>query len=246
MTTNASDQKPTAAVLIPAQGAERLVVHQHSDLLHWWVVWAYGLLCALITRLGGDAVTLPGQTKPVYIFPGAWLGISFVALVLFVLVFTNARARGVKSLVLFLVLAVIGLIVQVFHGWNELLAFFPLLLVHMNLAFYLLFSGVLLLAWLFVVFGTDHSVYWEFGPGSIAKKYWFTDAAESYTSPHVETSRQSDDIFVHRLLGLWFLGFGTGDIEVRFSTPGGGQRVYALKNVWRAAYVEREINKLVA
>ncbi len=48
------------------------------------------------------------------------------------------------------------------------------------------------------------------------------------------------------VLGLWFLGFGTGDIEVRFSTPGGGTRVYALKNVWRAAYVEKEINRLVS
>jgi hypothetical protein len=94
--------------------------------------------------------------------------------------------------------------------------------------------------------GTDRSVYWEFGPNSIAKKYWFTDAAESYTSPQVETSRQSDDIFVHRLLGLWFLGFGTGDIEVRFSTAGSGQKVYFLKNVWRAGHVEKEINRLVA
>lgn len=246
MATNASEQKPAAAAPIPAPGVERLIVYQHSDLLYWWVVWAYGLFCALLTRLAGVPVTLPGQTRAVYIYPGAWLGISFVALVLFVLVFTNARARGVKSLVLFLVFAVIGLLVQVYHGWNELLSYVPLLLVHMNLAFYLLFSGALLIAWLFTVFGTDHSVYWEFGPGSIAKKYWFTDAAESFTSPHVETSRQSDDIFVHRLLGLWFLGFGTGDIEVRFSTPGGGTRVYALKNVWRAAYVEKEINRLVA
>jgi hypothetical protein len=166
--------------------------------------------------------------------------------VLFVLVFTNARARGIKSLVLFLVLAVFGLTVQIFHGWNELLSFFPLLLVHMNLAFYLLFSGLLLAAWLFVVLGTDHSARWEFGPNSISKKYWFTDAAESYTSPQVETSRQSDDIFVHRLLGLWFLGFGTGDIEIRFSTAGSGQKVFFLRNVWRAAHVEKEINRLVA
>ena len=243
MAANVTDQKP--APLMPGTSG-RLVVYQHSDLLYWWVVWAYGFLCALITRLAGDAITLSGQTKPIYIYSGAWLGISFVGLVLFVLVFTNARARGVKSLVLFLVLAVGGLLVQIFQGWNEVLTIFPLLLVHMNLAFYLLFSGVLLAAWLIVVLGTDRSVYWEFGPNSIAKKYWFTDAAESYTSPQVETSRQSDDIFVHRLLGLWFLGFGTGDIEIRFSTAGSGQKVFALKNVWRAAHVEREINRLVA
>jgi hypothetical protein len=221
-------------------------VYQHSDLLYWWVVWAYGFLCALLTGLKGVPVAVVPQHKAVLVYPGAWMGISFVALMLFVLVFTNARARGVKSLVLFLVLTVIGLVTQMTVGWNEILQYFPLLLVHMNLAFYLLFSTILFVAWAFVILGTDHSSYWEFAPNSIAKKYWFTDAAESYTSPQVETSRQSDDIFVHRLLGLWFLGFGTGDIEIRFSTAGSGQKVFFLKNVWRAGHVEKEINRLVA
>jgi len=243
MSAAVSEPKTTPARV---NGSERLVVYQHSDLLYWWVVWAYGLLCALLTALRGVPVTLAEGHKAVLIYPGAWMGISFVMLVLFVLVFTNARARGVKSLVLFLVLTVIGLLVQLTVGWNEVLQYFPLLLVHMNLAFYLLFSGVLLAAWVFVIFGTDHSVRWEFGPNSIAKKYWFTEAAESYTSPQVETSRQSDDIFVHRLLGLWFLGFGTGDIEIRFATAGSGQKVFFLKNVWRAGHVEKEINRLVA
>jgi hypothetical protein len=243
MTVAASPPKPSTA---REPDAGTLIVHQHSDLLYWWVVWAYGLFCALLTYLRGTYVTLATAHKPVLIYPGAWLGISFVFLMLFVLVFTNARARGVKSLVLFLILVVAGLIVQLTAGWTEILQFFPLLLVHMNLAFYLLLSSVLLAAWLFVVLGTDHSVFWEFGPNSIAKKYRFTGAAESYTSPQVETSRQSDDIFVHRLLGLWFLGFGTGDIEIRFSTAGSGQKVIFLKNVWRAAHVEKEINRLVA
>jgi hypothetical protein len=210
------------------------------------VDWAYGYICAVLTWLRGKPLVLSPDGRPELFYPDAWLGISFVMLVLFVLVFTNARARGVKSLVLFLVLAVVGLLVQLTWGWNEILGFFPLLLVHMNLAFYLLFSTVLLAAWVFVIQGTDHSTYWEFGPNSISQKYWFTEGGKSFTSPQVQTSRQSDDIFVHRLLGLWFLGFGTGDIEIRFSTAGGGQEVFFLKNVWRAAYVEREINRLVA
>ncbi len=243
MTAAVGEQRGPAA---RSDTGERLRVYQHSDLLYWWVVWAYGYLCALLTWTRGKPVVIAEDGRPVLMYPGAWLGISFVFLVLFVLVFTNARARGVKSLVLFLVIAVVGLTVQLAHGWNELLSYFPLLLVSMNLAFYLLFSTLLLLAWLFVVMGTDHSSYWEFAPGSIAKKYWFTDAAESYTSPQVETSRQSDDIFVHRLLGLWFLGFGTGDIEIRFLASGGGQKVFFLKNVWRAGHVEKLINRLVA
>jgi hypothetical protein len=243
MSASVNEQKLAPA---PLKDTERLVVYQHSDLFYWWVVWAYGLVCAALTWLRGTPVALAQGHKAVLIYPGAWMGISFVMLILFVLVFTNARARGVKSLVLFLVLIVIGLVIQLTAGWTEILQVFPLLLVHMNLAFYLLFSGVLLAAWLFVIFGTDHAVRWEFGPNSIAKKYWFTDAAESYTSPQVETSRQSDDIFVHRLLGLWFIGAGTGDIEIRFSTSGSGQKVFFLKNVWRAGHVEKEINRLVA
>jgi hypothetical protein len=240
---NGNEQKAAP----PAQGRdERIIVYQHSDLLYWWVVWAYGFFCAFLTWVQGKPVALSDDGRQVLVHPSAWVGISFVMLVLFVLVFTNARARGVKSLVLFLVLTVCGLLIQLIWGWDEVLRFFPLLLVHMNLAFYLLFSSILLFAWAFIILGTDHSTYWEFAPGSIAKKYRFTNAAESFSSPLVETSRQSDDIFVHRLLGLWFLGIGTGDIEVRFSTAGGGQRLYVLKNVWRAAHVENEINRLVA
>jgi hypothetical protein len=239
---NDSAQKPAPA----ASDSERLFVYQHSDLLYWWVVWGYGYVCALLTWLRGKPVALAADGRSVLVHPSAWVGISFVVLVLFVLVFTNARARGVKSLVLFLVLAVLGLLIELAWGWDEILRYIPLLLVHMNLAFYVLFSSILLVAWVFIILGTDHASYWEFTPGSIAKKYWFTNAAESFSSPLVETSRQSDDIFIHRLLGLWFLGFGTGDIEVRFNTAGGGQRMFLLKNVWRAAHVEREINRLVA
>ena len=110
-------------------------------------------------------VTLAEGHKAVLIYPGAWLGISFVMLVLFVLVFTNARARGREIARAVPAAGGDRPRVQMTVGWNEILQYFPLLLVHMNLAFYLLFSGVLLAAWLFVVFGADRSVYWEFGPG---------------------------------------------------------------------------------
>ena len=113
--TNNTEQKP-APPCRPGPG-ERIEVYQHSDLLYWWVVWAYGFFCALLTWLRGTPVMLSARGhKPVLFYPGAWLGISFVMLVLFVLVFTNARARGVKSLVLFLVLAVVGLMVQMTVG----------------------------------------------------------------------------------------------------------------------------------
>jgi hypothetical protein len=243
MATAATAQQPATAA--PARAAERLRVYQHSDLLYWWVAWAYGLICAFLTWLQGRPVAITPGGKTVLVHPSAWVGISFVALVLFVLVFTHVRLRGVRSLVLFLVLVVLGLVVQSLYGWNEVLGYFPLLLVHMNLAFYVLFSLVLLGAWLFAIQVADRFTYWEFGPGTIARRQKFSEGGETFATPHVQTARHSDDIFVHRVLGLWFVGFGTGDLDVQFSIPG-GQRTFVLKNVWQVGKIEREINRLVS
>jgi hypothetical protein len=233
-----------AGAAAAALGRERMKVYQHSDLFYWWAVWSYGYFCALLTYAQGQPVLLSADGRRVLFHPSAWVGISFVALVTFVLIFTNVRARGVKSLVLFLVMLVIGFAVELWYGWDDVLKYFPLLLVYMNLAFYVFFSTVLLAAWIFAVFVSDRFVYWEFAPGRIAKRQRFTEGGESFTTPFVQTARKSDDIFVHRLLGLWFLGFGTGDLDVEFSTPN-GQRSYTLKNVWRVGAVERAINGLV-
>jgi hypothetical protein len=221
----------------------RIRVYQHTDLLYWWVVWAYGFFCALLTSIHGVSVALNGTSR-ILIHPRAWVGISFVLLVLFVLVFTHVRARGIKSLVLFLVIVTLGFFIEQIYGLDEMFKLFPVLLIHMNLSFYLTFSTLLLLTWLITTFGTDRLTYWHFAPREVGKKIRLTEGGEKFFAQAVQTARQSDDIFVHRLLGLWFLGFGTGDLDISFSTPG-GEKHYALKNVWRVAHVENEINRLV-
>jgi hypothetical protein len=220
----------------------RIRVYQHSDLLYWWAVWAYGYFCALVTALGGVRIQLKEASLLVY--PRAWLGFSFVVLVLFVLVFTHVRARGIKSLVLFLVVISTGFFIEKVYGLDELLKLFPALLIHMNLSFYLTFSTLLLLIWLITTFGTDRLTYWHFAPREVGKKIRLTEGGEKFFVQEVRTARHSDDIFVHRLLGLWFLGFGTGDLDISFTTPG-GEKHYELKNVWRIGHVAEEINRLV-
>ena len=76
-----------------------LRIYQHSNLLYWWPIWAYGYLCAVLTYVQGIGVReLAATTDKVVLFhPSPWLGISFIALILFVAVFTNVRARGVYS-----------------------------------------------------------------------------------------------------------------------------------------------------
>ena len=66
-------------------------------------MWAYGYFCALLIYLRGQPVVLSDDGRKVLFHPSAWRGISFTVRVLFVLIFTNARARGVKSLVVFAV-----------------------------------------------------------------------------------------------------------------------------------------------
>ena len=81
------------------------------------------------------------------------------------------------------------------------------------------------------IFGFDRLTYWYFSPGEIGKRVVIGEGSETFVAQNVQLERHAFDPFVHRILGLWLIGFGTGDLEVRFSTPG-GERYYALKNVW--------------
>jgi hypothetical protein len=84
-----------------------LRVYQHSNLAYWWVVWVYGFLCAGVTYAQGIgirelATRSEGVDKVILFHPSPWLGLSFIGLILFVIIFTNVRARGVYSIVLLL------------------------------------------------------------------------------------------------------------------------------------------------
>jgi hypothetical protein len=222
---------------------KRIKVYQHSDLLYWWAVWFYGLICAGITWIQGTKIRL-GDGPEIFVHPSAWVGISFICLVIFVLVFTSARARGMKSMVLLLIVALVAGILEQTTGLRLVSGWFALLKVHMNLAFYLFFSLTLLVFWIVAIFGFDRLTYWYFAPSEVGKKVVMSEGSENFVGSQVRITRHSDDLFVHRILGLWFLGFGTGDLDVCIIT-GGSEKRYELKNVWRIGYVEDRINRLV-
>ncbi len=75
---------------------EVLRVYQHSNFFYWWVIWAYGFFCALLTYFNGRTVNLFAD-KQLYVHSSAWVGISFVALLLIVIFFTNYRVKGANS-----------------------------------------------------------------------------------------------------------------------------------------------------
>src|SRR6478609_9513421 len=90
-------------------------VYPHSPILYWWVVWVYGFFCALL------------------IYAGAWLGISFTLLLLFVALATTVKARGIAAILLILLLIGAAAGTQFIMNIDGLFKTPPAILVHMNL-----------------------------------------------------------------------------------------------------------------
>lgn len=216
-----------------------LRLYQHSNLIYWWVVWAYGFLCAGITYVWGEGVrheAFAGKTIKFHSSP--LLGITFVALVLFVAIFTNVRARGIYSFVLIMVVAGLAWGATHLPGFGMALDWAALLRIHLNLAFYLTFSTLLMLLWLFVIVVLDHFTWWRFSPGQVVEEHRIGQATgHAYNTEGMVVRRLPDDFFRHRLLGL-----GTGDFTVKPPY----EDSFEIHNVWKANRKQRHIERMVA
>lgn len=188
-------------------------IYQHSNLLYWWPIWTWGYVCAAWTYLEGIGVPqLAAAEKKVVLFhPSPWIGISFIAVILFVAVFTNVRLRGVHSFVLILVVGGLYWLVAHIPGIEHALGWLALLRVHLNLAFYLTFSTLLLAIWLIIVGVADHFTWWRFSPSQVTEEHFMGLATgHTYNSEGMAVRRLPNDFFRHILLG-----WGTGDFMVR-------------------------------
>jgi hypothetical protein len=221
---------------------QSLRVYQHSNFFYWWAVWAYGFVCALLTYFAGHKVELAENVKEVYVAEYAWVGISFVAVLLVVAFFTNYRLKGSASFIAILIIAVASLLMYIFHWWEIVFRILPALLIYMNLAFYISVSTVLLGLWLLATYVLDHLTYWEFTPGQITRHQLLGEGAESYDAHGVHIDRFADDILINKILGLRWLGFGTADLKV--VTAGAVPKTFTIENVWRANLRDEQIREL--
>ena len=113
-------------------------------------VWAVpaGLIGSRLYHVITDWKTYFGEGgKPLFMHPSPWVGLSFTVLLLVVIVATSVRARGINALLLILLMAGAGAATYLVMKTPGLWAEPPALLLHMNLAFYLLISSVLFLVW---------------------------------------------------------------------------------------------------
>jgi hypothetical protein len=129
--------------------------------------------------------------------------------------------------------ALIGLIVHISIGWAVVFDQLTLIKVHMNLAYYVVFFVVSFVIWFYIAFIHVRLTYGVVNPGEIGWHTPLTGQIETYRPLNFQVGKRSDDLVVHKILGLGFLGLGTGDIDVKFDVPGGGSQHHVFKNVWR-------------
>jgi hypothetical protein len=223
-------------------------IYAHSPIIYWWVIWAYGFVCAILTYAQGDKVAI-GGAKAVLIHPSPWLGISFAALLLFVIVSTSVRARGMGAFMLILLVAAAAGGTYAAVNSKQLFEAPPTLLIYLNLAFYIIVSSVLLCVWLVIVFITDRMSYWRFRGSHIERVRRLAGAMgrvpESYSVLHARITSHRDDLLNQRILGLGLIGLGTSDVDVKVSIPGGGNEHLRMENVWRATRNLRKVQEVM-
>ncbi len=223
-------------------------VYPHSPILYWWIVWFYGFFCALLTYAQGETFTIGGG-KPLLIYPGAWLGISFTLLLLFVALATTVKARGIGAILLILLLIGAAAGTQFIMSIDGLFKTPPAILVHMNLAFYMMVSSALFVVWFVIVFVADRLSFWRFRGSQIERVQRFASivgrAPESYSVMHVRLTRYSDDLLAHKILGLGIFGLGTSDIDGKIAIFGGGNEHFRIEHVWHASRSLRDIQAMM-
>jgi hypothetical protein len=223
---------------------ESLRVYAHSNFFYWWIVWAYGFVCALLTYFDGRTMEFVAG-KHLFVHSHAWVGVSFVAVMLIVTFQTNYRLKGAASFIAILVLALAAFILYNLGWWEVIVRIFPTLLIYMNLAFYLTISTVLMALWLLATFVLDSLTYWEFTPGQVTRRQLWGEGAESYDAHGLHIDRVADDILINKVLGLRFLGYGTADLKFTTAAAGGVRDRFTIENVWRANFRDEQIRELV-
>jgi hypothetical protein len=239
----------TTAAATPAQPAESaqtlrgLRIYEYSDLVYWWAIWFAALVCILLTVAGGESILIGDKALKIHTSP--WVGICFLLVMFSTLIFTQLRARGLYAIILLMGAAIIGLVVHITIGWTLIFDQFTLIKVHMNLAFYVFVFAVSFAIWFYTAIVHARLTYGLIRPGEVGWYSPLTGQFETFRPLNLQVVKRSDDIIVHKILGLGFLGLGTGDIDVKFSVPGGGSQHHVFRNVWRPTTKIERLEKLV-
>jgi hypothetical protein len=215
-----------------------LRIYSHSNFFYWWPVWLTGFIMALVTRLDGKQITeITGRAE--WFHPDQAPGLIFLTVLFLTILFTNVILRGMASVVTVLTVALVVVLLAYFDLWEPILSWLPELLVHMNMGFYVVFSLLLLIVWLFTFFFFDRLTYWSVRPGQIVEHLVIGGSARSFDTHGMVFEKAREDWFRHLILGL-----GSGDIKI--FTTGARREEISVPNVLFVDRKVRAIQRLIA
>jgi hypothetical protein len=232
MTHQVTIDREIATSAAPAIIVQEIRIYSHSTLFYWWPAWVFGFIIALISA-GKEEFSSINQGDQA----SSALGLAYVSLLLILIIFTNVRLRGIKSISVLLALGFISVLFAWFGWWDKIAKIIPYLSVHMDIGFYLVFSTALLTVWLAMFFVFDRMTYWRVRPGQLTLEHRIGGGAESFDTNALRFQKLSSDLF--RVV----LGLGTGDLQATGGPP--GTNLY-MPNVTFAERKVRAIEKLIA
>jgi hypothetical protein len=179
----------------------------------------------------------PDQRRPPRISHRAWMGASFLIVLLLVIGITNVPLRGLWSVVVIALGLILALGLALFPGaWEDIIGAIGDLHIFIGMAGYLFFSTVLFLMWLVSMFIFDHQTYIIFEPGQMKVCEEVGGGEKAYDTQGMSLEKQRSDLFRH-----WVLGLGSGDLTVR--TSGATPHQITLNNV---LFISRKLHRIEA
>ena len=230
MTDQALSNRPIVATA-PASSTEAIQqvnIYSHSTLLYWWPAWAFGFVVGLL-NLGQERLLSLDQ----HVGANSALGLSYISMLLLLIIFTNVRLRGIKSVVVILAVAFVAVLLAWLGWWGEIISLIPYLSVQVNTGFYLVFSTALFVIWMLMFFVFDRMTYWRIRPGQMTVEHIIGGGAESIDTEAVRFQKLRSDLF------RTVLGLGAGDLQA----TGAGSPGTTL-NASNVLFAERKVRKI--
>jgi hypothetical protein len=237
--TTYSDRKETEAEdLASPDVLPDVRIYSHSSLMYWWPVWLSGFIFAAVTYFQGGVIELD-EVRRDWFHDSSGIGLTYVLILFFVIIFTNIKLRGIYSIVLILAIGLAISLIALAGWWDEIMEFIPYLSIHMNMGFYVVSSTLLFVLWLLMFFVFDRMNYWVVRPGQLTRVARIGGNEETWDTRGLLVEERADDYFRHYLLGL-----GAGDLTL--TTSGGKQQTIRIPNVVFADSKVDLIQRLVA
>lgn len=166
------------------------------------------------------------------------LGVIFIATLLIVALTSTVLFRGLVSVIVLIGLIALVVGFELLGWWNDILWYVGGIDIRMNAAGYLTLAIPLFVIWLVVILLYDRATYIVFDHGQIRFVHEVGDAEVAVQTEGAIVEKKRNDIFRHILLG-----FGTGDLKIRFGGPSGP--TIELENVIRINSKLKMIQALV-